>query len=143
MANQSAKRIVQQNATRLDTLKKLFLGINAFYLLTTLLFQRSSLTWTTILGYILKVTIESLLFISLRNSARPRYDPGGTLVDSGTDLGQPGLVQYMFDYLYVMWFVRILGLVTRWAWIVYLVFPAYLVYAFGPQIAQLLGVSRA
>ncbi|KAJ1876892.1 hypothetical protein H4R99_003245 [Coemansia sp. RSA 1722] len=143
MANQSAKRIVQQNATRLAMLQKLFLGINVFYLFISFVFQRSSQSWTGIFFYIGKLVIEVFLLSSLQNSARPRYDPGGALADPGTDLGQPGLVQYMFDYLYIMWFVRLLSLVTKWASVVYLVIPAYLIYAFGPYVKQFLGMNGA
>ncbi|KAJ1856091.1 hypothetical protein LPJ73_002233, partial [Coemansia sp. RSA 2703] len=123
MANQSAKRIAQENASRLALLKKLLMGVNGLYLFVRLFLQYSSLRWTEFLLYLVTLALELVLFSSLQSSARPRYDASGVLVDGGTDLSQPGLVSYMFDYIYVTWFVHVLSLVTRWAWMVYLVIP--------------------
>ncbi|KAJ2608050.1 hypothetical protein H4S08_004601 [Coemansia sp. RSA 1365] len=79
-----------------------------------------------------------MLYMNLRQMAQPRYDSGGILVDSGTDLKQPGLVSYMFDYVYISWFVHVLSLFTKWAWMVYLAIPAYFVYVAAPYIRQLI-----
>ncbi|KAJ1722982.1 hypothetical protein LPJ53_002648 [Coemansia erecta] len=142
MANQSAKRIAQENAARLALMKKLFLGVNGFYLAVRLLFQYSSLTWGTILLYLLTFSLELALYRSLHTTSRPRYDSSGILVDAGTDLSQPGLVSYMFDYIYISWFVHLLSLVTRWAWWLYLAIPVYLAVAFGPYVMQFLGIGQ-
>ncbi|KAJ2802857.1 hypothetical protein H4R20_003115 [Coemansia guatemalensis] len=90
------------------------------------------------IAYLLTGGIEGMLYMNLRQMAQPRYDPGGVLVDSGTDLKQPGLVSYMFDYVYISWIVHVLSLFTKWAWMVYLAIPAYLVYMAAPYARQLL-----
>ncbi|KAJ2398713.1 hypothetical protein GGI23_003082 [Coemansia sp. RSA 2559] len=137
-ANQSAKRIVQENAARMSLLKKVYIGVNAFYIVVRFLLQFGSLGWKEFVMYAVTFGLESFIYVNLYQVSRPRYDPGGILVDAGTDLSQPGLVSYMFDYLYVSWFVHSLSLLTRWAWLLYLAIPVYLVVTFGPYLRQLL-----
>ncbi|KAJ1894928.1 hypothetical protein LPJ66_004888 [Kickxella alabastrina] len=141
MANQSAKRITQENAARLAILSKLLLGINGFYLFVRIILQYKSLTWSEAIMYLGSVALEVFLYTNLQHVSRPRYDPGGVLIDSGTDLSQPGLVSYMFDYIYISWFVHLLSLATRWAWFLYLTIPVYLGYMLFPYIRQFLGSS--
>ncbi|KAJ2776773.1 hypothetical protein GGI15_004740 [Coemansia interrupta] len=142
MAKQSAKRIAQENAARLALMSKLLVGVNGFYLVIRLFFQYSTLGWGETLMYLVTLLIELLLYRSLYMTSRPRYDTTGALVDAGTDLSQPGLVSYMFDYIYISWFVHLLSLVTRWAWMVYLAIPAYLAVAFGPSAMRFLGIGQ-
>ncbi|KAJ2059970.1 hypothetical protein GGI17_004082 [Coemansia sp. S146] len=115
---------------------KAYLAINALYILVRFVLQYRSINWTETILYLVTVVIESFLYLNLYKVSRPRYDPGGILIDSGTDLSQPGLVSYMFDYIYVSWLVHLLSLLTKWAWGLYLAIPVYLAYAFGPYILQ-------
>ncbi|KAJ2158166.1 hypothetical protein GGF46_003973 [Coemansia sp. RSA 552] len=138
MANQSAKRIAQANASRLAVLNKVFLGVNGFYLVIRFVLQYGSLGWKEALMYLATVGLECMLYLNLYKMSQPRYDPGGVLVDAGTDLNQPGLVSYMFDYIYISWFVHSLSLVTRWAWMLYLAIPVYLLVNFWPYARQFL-----
>ncbi|KAJ2658839.1 ndufa8, NADH-ubiquinone oxidoreductase complex I 19kd subunit [Coemansia sp. RSA 1200] len=135
-ANQSAKRIVQENAARISVLQKVYIGVNLVYIVVRFLLQYTSLGWKEFLMYAATFGLETFIYVNLYQVSRPRYDPGGILVDAGTDLSQPGLVSYMFDYLYVSWFVHLLSLVTRWAWLLYLAIPIYLVVTFGPYLRQ-------
>ncbi|KAJ1875975.1 hypothetical protein LPJ55_000155 [Coemansia sp. RSA 990] len=136
MANQSAKRIAQQNALRISTLNKVLVGVNAFYLFVRVVLQFGSLNWTEAFTYVVTAGIEVLLYMNLYQISRPRYDPGGILVSAGTDLSQPGLVSYMFDYIYITWFVHLLSLLTKWAWALYLSIPLYLLVLAAPYIRQ-------
>ncbi|KAJ2053241.1 hypothetical protein GGI03_000564 [Coemansia sp. RSA 2337] len=115
---------------------KAYLAINALYILVRFVLQYRSINWTETILYLATVAIESFLYLNLYKVSRPRYDPGGILIDSGTDLSQPGLVSYMFDYIYVSWLVHLLSLLTKWAWCLYLAIPVYLAYAFGPYVLQ-------
>ncbi|KAJ2744388.1 hypothetical protein H4S06_005452, partial [Coemansia sp. BCRC 34490] len=135
-ANQSAKRIVQENAARISVLQKVYIGVNLVYVVVRFLLQYSSLGWKEFLVYAATFGLETFIYVNLYQVSRPRYDPGGILVDAGTDLSQPGLVSYMFDYLYVSWFVHLLSLATRWAWLLYLAIPIYLAVTFGPYLRQ-------
>ncbi|KAJ1807755.1 hypothetical protein LPJ77_002813 [Coemansia sp. RSA 2523] len=139
MANQSAKRVTQQNAQRMSLLSKLFIGINAFYIFIRVVFQYRSLSWTGSIMYLATAGVETLLYMNLYSVSRPRYDPGGVLVSSGTDLSQPGLVSYMFDYIYISWFVHVLSLLTKWAWALYFVIPVYVGVLAAPYVKQFLG----
>ncbi|KAJ2742326.1 hypothetical protein GGI20_004569 [Coemansia sp. BCRC 34301] len=136
MANQSAKRIAQENAARLAVIDKAYMFVNIVYILVRFVLQYKSINWTETVLYLVTVGIESFLYVNLYKVSRPRYDPGGVLIDSGTDLGQAGVVSYMFDYIYVSWLVHLLSLLTKWAWALYLAIPVYLAYAFGPYIMQ-------
>ncbi|KAJ2532021.1 hypothetical protein EV175_007182, partial [Coemansia sp. RSA 1933] len=108
MANQSAKRIVQENAVRMALLKRVYIGVNAVYMVVRFVVQFGSLGWKEFGMYAATFALESFIYVNLYQVSRPRYDPGGILVDAGTDLAQPGLVSYMFDYLYVSWFAHLL-----------------------------------
>ncbi|KAJ2796672.1 hypothetical protein FBU31_006731 [Coemansia sp. 'formosensis'] len=115
---------------------KAYLAVNAIYIIVRFILQYRSINWTETILYLVTVVIESFLYLNLYKVSRPRYDPGGILIDSGTDLSQPGLVSYMFDYIYVSWLVHLLSLLTKWAWTLYLAIPVYLAYAFGPYVLQ-------
>ncbi|KAJ2359334.1 hypothetical protein GGF43_000180 [Coemansia sp. RSA 2618] len=121
------------------TLSKLFIGINAFYLFVRVFLQYRSLRWTDVIMYVATGGLELFVYMNLYGVSRPRYDPGGVLVSSGTDLAQPGMVSYMFDYIYISWFVHLLSLLTRWAWALYLVIPVYFGVLAAPYIKQFLG----
>ncbi|KAJ1834216.1 hypothetical protein LPJ63_002142 [Coemansia sp. RSA 2711] len=136
MANQSAKRIAQQNAARMATLSKVFVGVNVVYLVVRYVVQYRSVCWSDFVLYLGTAGLETFLYMNLYASSRPRYDPGGVLVSAGTDLGQPGLVSYMFDYIYISWLVHLLSLATRWAWALYLAIPVYLLVVAAPYIRQ-------
>jgi len=58
---------------------------------------------------------------------RPRYQEG-QLLRAGADLNQAGVTEYMFDIIYISWFVLVLSVVTNLAWFLYLSVPAYAVY---------------
>ncbi|KAJ1942100.1 hypothetical protein FBU59_003300, partial [Linderina macrospora] len=80
----------------------------------------------------------SFLYLNLYKVSQPRYDAGGNLMDAGTDLSQPGLVSYMFDFIYISWATHVLSLVTKWAWGLYMVIPAYAAVVFGPYVRDFL-----
>ncbi|KAJ1666518.1 hypothetical protein GGF38_002873 [Coemansia sp. RSA 25] len=115
---------------------KAYLSINILYIFVRFILQYSSINWTESILYLITIVIESFLYINLYKMSRPRYDPGGILIDSGADLSQPGLVSYMFDYIYVSWLVHLLSLMTKWAWCLYLAIPVYLAYTFGPYVLR-------
>ncbi|KAJ2000352.1 hypothetical protein GGI04_004189, partial [Coemansia thaxteri] len=89
---------------------KAYLLVNGVYVFVRFVLQFRSVNWTESIMYLISVVIESFLYINLYKVSRPRYDPGGILVDAGTDLSQPGLVSYMFDFIYVSWIVHLLSL---------------------------------
>ncbi|CAG8736241.1 5574_t:CDS:2, partial [Acaulospora morrowiae] len=44
---------------------------------------------------------------------------------SGEDLNAEGLIAYMFDIIYVTWFVHVLSILFEWIWWFYLVIPIF------------------
>ncbi|KAJ2717025.1 hypothetical protein H4R19_000280 [Coemansia spiralis] len=154
MANQSAKRIAQENAARLAVLSKAALAVNGIYLVVRVLLQRGSLGWGEALLYLVTAGAEALVIRHFYQMAQARYSggvlvdagadlsaqglTGGVLVDAGADLSAQGLTSYMFDYVYVAWLAHLLSLVTKWAWALFLVIPAYAAYHLLPYIRPLL-----
>lgn len=63
-------------------------------------------------------------------NSRPRYAPNGDLARAGDDLSQPGVMEYLWDVVYVTWgclvVVSIFGEKGWWLWVT---IPAYAVYA--------------
>lgn len=80
--------------------------------------------------YVLLSAPALLIEFYLEKLARPSYNPDGSLRRAGEDLDAPGLTEFMWDIVYWTWinliFVVILG---NRAWWLYLVIPAYAVYA--------------
>ncbi|KAJ1930338.1 hypothetical protein IWQ60_000359 [Tieghemiomyces parasiticus] len=56
---------------------------------------------------------------------QPTYGPAGEVLAAGEDLSTSGLTSFMFDILYVTWFVHLGSLVSRYFWYFYLVIPGY------------------
>ncbi|KAJ1931561.1 hypothetical protein EC988_009747, partial [Linderina pennispora] len=117
---------------------KVYLLVNGLYIVVRFFFQYSSINWTESIMYFLSLALESFLYVNLYQASRPRYDASGVLMDAGTDLGQPGLVSYMFDFIYISWATHVLSLATKWAWGLYMVIPAYAAVVFGPYVRDFL-----
>jgi hypothetical protein len=122
----------KQAAANKAALRQLQIGsllAHGIFLVFRLLLQRASITQGLLVVYAL-VTIGSVfLQWQLESMGRPKYDPATrTLVRSGLDLHQTGVTEYMFDMIYITWFVLLLSVVTDLAWFVYLVIPVYAVY---------------
>lgn len=53
----------------------------------------------------------------------------------GDDLSLPGMTAYMFDFVYITWFVHVgVALVSRRFWWTYAVIPMYLSYLFYKNV---------
>lgn len=72
--------------------------------------------------YALTFALAAWLQLQLESVGRPKFDSKGALLSSGSDLGQAGLTEYMFDILYLTWGIQLLvACTTTWAWWLYLV----------------------
>ena len=75
--------------------------------------------------YGLSAGLAVWLQLQLESIGRPAFDDRGGIIKSGSDLGQSGLTEYMFDILYLTWGIQILVAVTnvQFAWCLYLSVP--------------------
>jgi len=129
MANKSAKRQALNNAAILSKLRlgflisnSLFLGIRGFWFYATM-------TWTLWTIYIITSLIAVGLYVQLIKMAQPRIDSSGGLVDGGDNLSQEGLTSYMFDVIYVTWFIHAsVSLISDSFWWLYSVIPCFALY---------------
>ncbi|PWN98073.1 hypothetical protein FA09DRAFT_329713 [Tilletiopsis washingtonensis] len=116
MAKASSKRIAASNAAAQRTLRAGFLVANAVHLLLVFgLRRRTRATKSAAAAYVGSEMLALGLWWTLVRMAR-----------DGDDLGQAGLTAYMFDIIYVTWFVHVsAALFGAWCWYFWLLIPAY------------------
>ncbi|PWN47254.1 DUF788-domain-containing protein [Violaceomyces palustris] len=118
MAKGSSKKISSNNQSTLQVLQYGFLITNTIHLVFRFWFFKSSATWRSLLAYLSTEALALFLWIQLISMAK-----------GGDDLAQPGLTAYMFDVIYVTWFVHITtALFSHYFWWIYLCIPAYACY---------------
>ncbi|KAI8344542.1 hypothetical protein BC941DRAFT_408895 [Chlamydoabsidia padenii] len=140
MANASSKKIAASNTKTLTNLQLGLLSVNAVYLLWRIIYHWSSLTKTEGFFYILTTGLTLLFYSILKSSGTPSYTADGTLRSSGDDLNAEGLTAYMFDIIYITWFVDITtAFISSKFWYTYLVIPGYALYKGLPFIMSFLG----
>jgi len=72
--------------------------------------------------YLLTAGLAGWLQFQLESVGRPKYDGRGALISAGSDLGQAGLTEYMFDVVYLTWGIQLLvAFTTTHAWWLYLI----------------------
>jgi len=70
--------------------------------------------------YIITTALSTFVQVQLELVGRPQYDQKGQVIQSGSDLGQGGLTEYMWDFIYVTWAIQLLvAFTTTWAWYLY------------------------
>ena len=71
--------------------------------------------------YLLSFSLAAFLQYQLESVGRPSFDERGAVLQTGSDLGQQGLTEYMFDVLYLTWGIQLLvAFTTFYAWWLYL-----------------------
>ncbi|CAO3690055.1 unnamed protein product [Rhizopus stolonifer] len=110
MANASSKKIAASNKQ------------TSIYFLWRIVYHWNSFTFSQFLLYASTTGLTYLFYRILVSSGTPSYNPDGTLISSGDDLNSEGLTAYMFDIIYVTWFVHITtAFISNKFWFVYLV----------------------
>lgn len=70
---------------------------------------------------LLSFSLAGVLQYQLESVGRPKFDERGGVLQTGSDLGQQGLTEYMFDVLYLTWGIQLLvAFTTVYAWWLYL-----------------------
>ena len=109
MANQGAKKRVEENAKRMRTLRIVFIvGLCALLLARVLLLVRGKSTsaWLWV-GSLLSLATNWFMYSSIAGFAAPSYGADGELIDGGSDLSMGGMCSYYHDILYVSVFVQV------------------------------------
>jgi hypothetical protein len=120
-ANAAQKKLAASNAHTLRTHRYAFLAVNLIFMVFRLVLRRASSTWTLYIMYFLSAGLAGWLQFQLESVGRPVYDERGQVVSSGSNLGQAGLTEYMFDVLYLTWGIQLLvSFTTTYAWSLYL-----------------------
>eukprot|EP00761_Pharyngomonas_kirbyi_P000829 gb/GECH01000830.1/.p1 GENE.gb/GECH01000830.1/~~gb/GECH01000830.1/.p1 ORF type:complete len:179 (+),score=46.22 gb/GECH01000830.1/:1-537(+) len=101
----------------------------AIYLLYRVLYHWDSFKnwqWFGFMGVLLPGYFGA--FSMIQKAAAPTTSDRGEIIDV-EDLNRvEGLTEYMFDILYISWFVQITTMFSEWFWVIYLVIPAFLLF---------------
>lgn len=131
MASQSSKKTAQSNAKTLKEAHIISLVINVLAILAVFVLHRPA----SKLPYVILSLPALFCQYTLEQSGRPTYSKDKVtgnlkLIRSGDDIKGEGLFEYMFDCLYITWFIDILMILlgTNHVWWIYLVIPAYFGY---------------
>ncbi|CAO3590768.1 unnamed protein product [Absidia cylindrospora] len=140
MANASSKKIAAANTKTLANLRLGFLSVNIIYFLWRVFYHWDSFSKTIGFLYICTTGLTLLFYSILKSSGTPTYTINGTLRSSGDNLNSEGLTAYMFDIIYVTWFVDITtAFISNKFWYTYLVIPGYALYKGLPFVMSYLG----
>ena len=124
MANDANKKLLKANSETLSKYRYILLAVNAIYLLWRAYYLYESLSKYHAAGVLLTCSVNAGCYLFLSFSASPKYAPGGALVSAGTDLSQPGVIEYTWDILYVTMFVQLTtAFFSDWFWLIYLIPP--------------------
>ncbi|KAK4049498.1 hypothetical protein OIO90_005449 [Microbotryomycetes sp. JL221] len=117
MAKGNAKRITAANSQAIQQVRLGFLISNAIYVIHLGLF-RSGRTWTRLFYYATTEMIALVFWQQLEGMNK-----------RGEELAQRGLTAYIFDIIYVTWFVHVTtALISTKFWYLYLAIPLYALY---------------
>ncbi|TPX62295.1 hypothetical protein PhCBS80983_g00535 [Powellomyces hirtus] len=142
-AKGSAKKIYEKNTQALGNLRKYHAGIMAVYAAWRIIYHWNSFTLSQMIGCGVVNGIFVWLYRSLSASATATI-ANGTVEDAGFDLSGEGLVAYMFDVIYIGWFVLITtAFISSKFWWTYIVVPIFAAYTLYKKVAPMLGRGPA
>lgn len=87
----------------------------------------SLIVWDWI-GLVFILVVNGFIYNFLKSSAKPTYSETGKLEDPGTDLRSKGLIEYCWDILFIIWFIEISSVLSRWFWSIFLIVPVFALY---------------
>ncbi|KAF2677476.1 hypothetical protein K458DRAFT_395975 [Lentithecium fluviatile CBS 122367] len=129
MAQKATKALAAANTKRLNQTALLTFLFHAFYWLLRVLVYRSTFTKKSLLLYLLLASPQLFVNFVFERQSRPTLLPDGTIKRAGEDLDAKGLTEYMWDITYWTYGnLALVALLGDWAWIFYVVVPAYSVY---------------
>ena len=90
-------------------------------------YLRGTLDGTAYFVFIFNGLFQGIPLIYTYAISRPVYD-NGELIDCGSDLSQPGLMDYVHDILYFTSFIQFLASFSFFAMYLYILVLAYTIY---------------
>ncbi|KAJ3320370.1 Histone chaperone asf1b [Blyttiomyces sp. JEL0837] len=127
LAKGSAKRIVESNAKIIKTHTYIHAGVTIFNILFRVLIFWSSFTFWIGFRYILCHLALILIFRQLVALAAVSMSSDG-IDDAGVDLTKSGIQEYLFDVVYVLWFVMVGTCFFDWVWYILWAIPVFAGY---------------
>jgi hypothetical protein len=98
------------------------MAVNLTFILVRLVLRRSSSTYSLYIMYFLTAALAGWIQLQLESVGKPIFDERGGIIQSGSDLAQAGVTEYMFDILYSTWAIQMfVAFTTGYAWWLYLV----------------------
>jgi hypothetical protein len=128
MANQGAKKRLEENARRLRLLQTIIAVSAGLYAFVNLYLRSASASWWTWTGYITALAAFAATYGAIAASARPVYDERGEMQSGGADLNMGGMNSYFHDLLYLTGAVLLLTCASPWFWLLYLLAPGFALY---------------
>lgn len=128
MANSSAKKVMKSNRRRLNILM-LTIGVTnlLFGIIRAVILRQSFTTFYQVCWVALGLA-SALPFYMIWVAARPSFGSDGSIISGGEDITQRGVLEYAHDVIFLCAFVQTALIFSRWALIVLLVVPVYIIY---------------
>ena len=102
--------------------------LQLLYILYRIVHLWESFSGWHIAGYSMLMIVTFVCYYMISKAAAPTYAPlekGGTLISGGSDLSQPGVLEYSWDMLYVTMFVQLAtAFISDWFWLIYTIPPS-------------------
>ena len=89
---------------------------------------KNTLTGTAYFVFVINALFQLIPLFYTYSISRPTYSSDGEIVDPGSDLNLPGVVDYVQDILYFCSFIQFLSSFTFFAMYLYLVVIGYSIY---------------
>ncbi|KAF3166015.1 hypothetical protein TWF788_000629 [Orbilia oligospora] len=138
MAQKAAKATARRNESSLNNLHLISLAFNLFFILYRFIYHYSSVTKASIYCYIIFNTPALGIQLYLESIGRPK-----DARKAGDDLGSSGMMEMMWDVIYVTWacltLVAVFGESLWWLWAVIPVYGAYAAYTAATGMRDTLG----
>jgi len=134
MGRDNIKKSYRSSLARLALYRNITIGINGVWLLATLFLYSEEngggYGFGTWFGLCFWAIQELAMIFVLQFHFSPKLDPSGNVLDCNdiTDTSTLGYFSYAQDVLFVCWFVQTLSLLTRYAYIIYLIVPLFVGY---------------
>jgi hypothetical protein len=132
MAGGGAKKRQEENAVTLQKLAAYIVVCSTIFAVVRLWLKSASVFTAHYGGFAATLAVHGICYLSILAVSRATYKPDGSLEYVG-DLNK-GVIQYYFDLLYVTGFVQVVSAFTDWGWYLFLLVPAFGVYALVTKV---------
>ncbi|GFR50074.1 hypothetical protein Agub_g12218 [Astrephomene gubernaculifera] len=136
MANQGAKKRLEENRKRLQSLRiALAIGI-AFNALVRLVLRQGYTSKWHIIGFGATLFLDLFSYSAIAKFAEPEFNEKGEVVYGGADLSMGGMCAYWHDLLYISIFLQVATCLSTYFWYTLLVVPGFALYMLYKNILQ-------